>query len=182
MRWFQFAGVGSQISMPIPGEVEGAPAGPECPGPTRSLTMQTSLAATGGAGVAGVPESASASPFLYALTSNTVVSESGWNSVFKSSQLGNLLSFFANAACEHTASDSARPIAHAKEPLFTCGERCLTIFISLVDIRHVHCGARPPKTSPSEGELQERLVSSSRGAANIRARFLRCQTEFGNTH
>src|SRR6478672_10245935 len=152
MRWFQFSRAGSQISMPIPGEVDGAPAGPGFPGPTSSLTMQTSLAAMGGGGVAGVPESASASPFLNALTSNTVVSESGWNSVFKSSQLGNLLSSFANAACEQSASDSARPIAHAKEPLFTCGERCLTILISLVVIpaRALRCTARP-KQSPSEG-------------------------------
>src|SRR5437763_1947893 len=32
MRRFQFAGVGSQISMPIPGDVDGAPAGPGFPG------------------------------------------------------------------------------------------------------------------------------------------------------
>src|SRR3982751_4653361 len=126
MRLFQLPGVGSQISMPIPGEVEGAPTGPEFPGPTSSLTMQTSFAAIGVLAF-GVPI-VSGSFFLNALTSNTVVSESGWNSVFiESSQLSNLFSFFANAACEHIASESARPIAYAKEALFTCGERCLTI-------------------------------------------------------
>ena len=47
---------GSQTSMPMPAEVEGSPAGPGLPGPTSSLTTQTSLSATGGAGVAGVRE------------------------------------------------------------------------------------------------------------------------------
>src|SRR5213075_1090476 len=85
MRWFQLSRDGSQSSMPIPGEVDGAPTGPGLPGPTSSLTMQTSLAAIGVVEV-GAPR-VSGSFFLNALTSNTVVSESGWNSVFKSSQL-----------------------------------------------------------------------------------------------
>src|SRR3954447_7987400 len=42
MRLFQFIALGSQISMPIPGEVDGAPTGPGVPGPTLSLTTQTS--------------------------------------------------------------------------------------------------------------------------------------------
>src|SRR6185295_7749492 len=54
MRLFQLAGAGSHTSMPIPGEVEGAPAGPGLPGPTSSLTMQTSAAAIGVVGP-GVP-------------------------------------------------------------------------------------------------------------------------------
>ena len=73
---FQAAFAGSQTSMPMPGEVEGASAGPGLPGPTLSLTMQTSLAASGVAPVA-VPPRMSASPFLKALTATTVVSASG---------------------------------------------------------------------------------------------------------
>src|SRR2546423_27729 len=64
MRWFQFAGDGSQTSMPIPGDVEARPAGPGLPGPTSSFTTHTSLSAAGGARVAGVAESAKASPLL----------------------------------------------------------------------------------------------------------------------
>ena len=75
-REFQAAFAGSQTSMPMPGEVEGASAGPGLPGPTLSLTMQTSLAASGVAPVA-VPPRMSASPFLKALTATTVVSASG---------------------------------------------------------------------------------------------------------
>ena len=37
-RPFQVSGGGSQISMPMPGDVEGASAGPGLPGPTMSLT------------------------------------------------------------------------------------------------------------------------------------------------
>src|SRR5262245_22592032 len=79
---FQFAGAGSQISIPMPAEVDGAPAGPGLPGPTISFTRQTSLAAVGGGGVAGAPDSASKSPFLKALTSVTVVLASGLKAVF----------------------------------------------------------------------------------------------------
>src|SRR3954470_13209959 len=46
-RLFQLALAGNQISMPMPAEVDGAPAGPGLPGPTLSLTMQMSLAAMG---------------------------------------------------------------------------------------------------------------------------------------
>ena len=91
IRLFQLARAGSQTSMPMPAEVEGKPAGPGLPGPTSSLTTQTSLSATGGAGVAGVPDRASASPLLNALTSSTVVRESGLNSSFiVSSQASSL--------------------------------------------------------------------------------------------
>src|SRR3982751_2546334 len=37
-RLFQFAAEGSQISMPIPAEVDGAAAGPGLPGPTSTFT------------------------------------------------------------------------------------------------------------------------------------------------
>src|SRR6185503_15654136 len=47
-RPFQFSTDGSQTSIPMPADVEGAPAGPGFPGPTRSLTTHTSFAATGG--------------------------------------------------------------------------------------------------------------------------------------
>ena len=42
MRSFQLAVVGSQISMPMPAEVDGAPAVPGLPGPTRSFTSHRS--------------------------------------------------------------------------------------------------------------------------------------------
>src|ERR1041384_5755802 len=45
MRLFQLAGDGSHTSMPMPADVDGSPAGPGLPGPTSSLTTQTSLAA-----------------------------------------------------------------------------------------------------------------------------------------
>src|SRR6476619_4107279 len=83
MLWifsFQLAAVGSQISMPIPGEVEGALAAPVLPGPTLSLTKQRSFAATGGVPV--VPGKAIGSPALNDLTSSTVVFASGLNAVF----------------------------------------------------------------------------------------------------
>src|SRR5262245_56165553 len=64
MRRFQFAGDGNQTSIPMPGDVDGNPAGPGLPGPTSSFTTHTSLAAVDGAGVAGVFGSARASPFL----------------------------------------------------------------------------------------------------------------------
>src|SRR5712672_3239429 len=82
MRWFQFAGVGNQTSMPMPAEVEGALAGPGLPGPMLSLTKQRSFAATGGAGDAAVPDRAIGSPFRNALTSVTVVFASGLKAVF----------------------------------------------------------------------------------------------------
>ena len=82
MRWFQLAFDGSQASMPMPADVDGAPAGPALPGPTINLTRQTSFTATGGVGVAGVPDSASESPFLNDFTSVTVVFASGLNAVF----------------------------------------------------------------------------------------------------
>ena len=81
MRLFQLPGAGSQTSMPIPGEVDGAPAGPGLPGPTSSLTMQTSLVAVGVVDVAA-PLASNGSPFLNALTSNTLVLASGANPVF----------------------------------------------------------------------------------------------------
>ncbi len=81
MRSFQLAAVGSHTSMPMPAEVDGAPAGPGFPGPTRILTRQTSEGAVGGAGVAGVFANAMASPALNDLTSNTVVSTSGLKAV-----------------------------------------------------------------------------------------------------
>ena len=71
MRSFQFFLVGNHSSMPMPGEVEGAPAVPGLPGPTSSLTRQTSLMATGGGGVAGVPDSARASPCLNSFVNST---------------------------------------------------------------------------------------------------------------
>ena len=77
MRLFQLARAGSQTSMPMPADVEGNPSGPGWPGPTSSLTTHTSLSATGGGGVAGVPERARGSPFLKALTSSTLVCRSG---------------------------------------------------------------------------------------------------------
>ena len=58
----------------LPGDVDGAPAGPAWPGPTNSLTRHRSTGAVGGAGVAGVADSETASPDLKALTSNTDVS------------------------------------------------------------------------------------------------------------
>src|SRR5262245_53738385 len=66
----------------MPVEVDGAPAGPGLPGPTSSFTRHTSLAAVGGVGLVGVPDSASGSPFLKALTSVTVVLASGLKAVF----------------------------------------------------------------------------------------------------
>jgi hypothetical protein len=45
MRRFHLLSPGSQISMPMPCEVEGASAGPGLPGPTSSLTTHTSLVA-----------------------------------------------------------------------------------------------------------------------------------------
>src|ERR1700682_3832338 len=44
-RPFHVAVEGSQISMPIPAEVDGASAGPGLPGPTFSLTRHTSFEA-----------------------------------------------------------------------------------------------------------------------------------------
>src|ERR1017187_2184680 len=63
----------------MPTDVEGAPTGPGLPGPTLIFTMQRSFAATGGTGAAGVPDRASESPFLNALTKVTVVFTSGLN-------------------------------------------------------------------------------------------------------
>jgi hypothetical protein len=55
------------------------------------LTTHTSLSATGGAGVAGVPDSASGSPLVKAFTSSTVVSRSGLKRSFiVSSQASSL--------------------------------------------------------------------------------------------
>src|SRR6478672_6437420 len=67
--WFQFAGAGSQISMPMPGDVDGALAAPGLPGPTLSLTKQRSFAATGGVPV--VPDNAMGSPALNDFTGST---------------------------------------------------------------------------------------------------------------
>ena len=80
MRSFHAAGAGSQTSMPMPAEVDGALAAPGLPGPTTNFTRQTSAAAAGGVPV--VPDSASGSPCLNDLTSTTVVLASGLNAVF----------------------------------------------------------------------------------------------------
>ena len=73
--------------MPMPGEVEGASAGPGLPGPTSSFTTHTSVVAVGVVGV-GVPDSSSASPVLKDLTSSTVVLASGLKPLLiESSQL-----------------------------------------------------------------------------------------------
>ena len=84
MLWifsFQFAGASAARSpMPMPGDVDGALAGPGLPGPTLSLTKQRSFAATGGVPV--VPDKAIGSPALNDLTSSTVVFASGLNAVF----------------------------------------------------------------------------------------------------
>ena len=71
-RLFQFAGLGSHTSIPIPAEVDGASAGPGFPGPTFSFTKHMSLAAFGVCAVAE-PERTKGSPFANALTSYTVV-------------------------------------------------------------------------------------------------------------
>ena len=54
------------------------------PGPTFSLTMQTSLAAVGVPALA-LPDSSKGSPFLNDFTVTTVVLASGLNAVFKAS-------------------------------------------------------------------------------------------------
>src|SRR5205085_4345211 len=77
-RLFQLADVGSHTSMPIPAEVDGAPAGPGLPGPTLSFTKHMSLGAVGVEAVA-VPPRSSASPFLNAFTARTLVFASGRN-------------------------------------------------------------------------------------------------------
>jgi hypothetical protein len=71
---------GSQTSMPMPGEVEGAPAGPGLPGPTLSLTMHRSLAASV---PVALPSRLRSSPFLNCFTSRTVVFASGLNAVLR---------------------------------------------------------------------------------------------------
>ena len=75
--------------MPIPADVDGAEAGPGFPGPTLSFTRQRSFGAMLGGGLAGVPDKAKGSPFLKALTSNTVVSASGLNAAFMLSSHAN---------------------------------------------------------------------------------------------
>src|ERR1039458_7829661 len=84
MRWFQFAVVGSQTSIPMPAEVDGAPAGPGLPGPTWSFTKQRSFPAVGVVDV-GVPVSRRESPFLNCFTNSTVVLASGGKAVFMES-------------------------------------------------------------------------------------------------
>ena len=74
---FQFVGVGSQTSIPMPGDVDGAAGSPGLPGPTSSLTRHTSAGAAAGAGSAGVPASAMGDPAAKACTSSTVVRGSG---------------------------------------------------------------------------------------------------------
>src|SRR4051812_23312232 len=71
-RLFQFACAGSQTSMPMPGDVDGASAGPGLPGPTMSLTTHMSAAAVGVFAV-GVPERMSGSPRLKGFTKVTNV-------------------------------------------------------------------------------------------------------------
>lgn len=63
MRSFQLSGLGSHTSMPMPGDVEGASAGPGLPGPTLSLTTHTSDAAVRVLAV-GAPDSSKGSPAL----------------------------------------------------------------------------------------------------------------------
>src|SRR5215831_4144008 len=79
---FHALGVGSHTSIPMPGEVEGAPDPSWNPGPTTILTKHKSAAAVGGVGVAGVPDNARESPCLNAWTSTTLVLESGLKAVF----------------------------------------------------------------------------------------------------
>jgi hypothetical protein len=66
-----------------------------------------SLRATGGGGDAGVPESASASPFLKALTSVTVVLASGVNAVII--ELSHVNATGVGAGAEAEADAAAAP-------------------------------------------------------------------------
>ena len=85
---FQFVGVGSQTSIPMPGDVDGAVGSPGLPGPTSSFTRHTSAGAAAGAGSAGVLASAMGDPAVKACTSSTVVCGSGWKRcLMPSSQL-----------------------------------------------------------------------------------------------
>src|SRR5216684_1549806 len=94
-RLFQLAGLGSHTSIPMPGEVDGAPAGPGFPGPTFSSTMHRSLAAVT---PDAVPLTLISSLFLNAFTSVTVVFASGLNAVFiESSQVSGLVVAAVNA-------------------------------------------------------------------------------------
>jgi hypothetical protein len=68
--------------MPIPAEVDGAPAVPGLPGPTRSFTKHRSEGAFGVLAFA-VPESRSGSLALKAWTSSTEVLASGLKAVFR---------------------------------------------------------------------------------------------------
>jgi hypothetical protein len=116
-RPFHVAGEGSQISMPIPAEVDGASAGPGLPGPTFNLTRHTSFEATSGGGDAGVPDNASRSPFLNALTKVTVVLASGLNAVFiQSSQVNAMVGAQLSSSSESSPSQAAeagRPFSPA---------------------------------------------------------------------
>src|SRR5690606_6856522 len=68
-------------------DVEGAPAGPGFPGPTRSLTKHRSACAVNGL-LGMIPPESNASPFLNDFTSKTLVKASGLNASFMlSSQL-----------------------------------------------------------------------------------------------
>src|SRR5471032_1933191 len=97
--------------MPIPGEVEGAPAGPGLPGPTFSFTRHSSL---GASTLDGVPVRFISWPFLKAWTSVTVVFASGLNAAFmESSQVSGFVVAAVNALelvlpPPHPASITAR--------------------------------------------------------------------------
>src|SRR5437773_2365969 len=111
MRLFQLAGDGSQSSTWIPDDVERALAGPGLPGPMVSFTRHMSFIATGGAGVAGVAESANGSPFLNAFTSVTVVFASGLKSVIM-----ELSHFNATAGATSLDESSSPPQAARRTP------------------------------------------------------------------
>src|SRR3954452_7490693 len=85
---FQLVGAGSQTSIPMPADVDGAAGLPGLPGPTSSFTRHRSAGVAAGAGSAGVPASATGDPAGKACTSSTLVWGSGWKRcVMLSSQL-----------------------------------------------------------------------------------------------
>src|SRR4029078_10223492 len=85
MRSFQFAGAGSQTSMPIPSDQDFAVLSfsAVAPGPTSSLTRHRSAAAV--IGGLGTSPAASSSPFLIARTARTIVFSSGRKAVLRPS-------------------------------------------------------------------------------------------------
>src|SRR5450432_4570512 len=91
--------------MPMPGEVDGALAGPGLPGPTLSLTRHTSLVAIG---VVAAP-SVRASPFLKDFTRSTVVLASGLKAVFVVSSQVSAVGTAAGAGAGAGAGASLPP-------------------------------------------------------------------------